>query len=91
MSITEIEEMASGECCWIGREDVHVYCHHPMVETMMPWGRLGWTRRPEDARYCVVCPDEGVEYLPYHEWITAAEAWRIVDRILAGKATRKAG
>lgn len=81
MSITEIEEMTSGQCRWIGRPDIHVYCHHPMVETMMPWGRLGWTRRPEDTRYCVVCPEAG---LNYGTWITAVEAAVIVDRIVAG-------
>ena len=25
--IDEIESLASGECRWIGRHDVHVYCH----------------------------------------------------------------
>lgn len=71
-----IEEMTSGECRWIGRPDLHVYCHAPA-------GR--------EPRYCVVCPDEGLEYLPYDQWITATEAWRVVDRILAGKAQRMAG
>lgn len=81
MSITEIESLSSGECRWIGRHDIHVYCHAPMVETMMPWGRLGWTRRPEDARYCVVCPDAGLDY---GAWMTAEQAAVIVDRIVAG-------
>lgn len=88
-----IEDMTSGECRRISaaRPDLHVYCHNPMRPVAMPDGRQAWRRDAEAARYCVVCPDEGLEYLPYHEWITAAEAWRIVDRILAGKATRKAG
>lgn len=41
-----IAELASGECRWIGREDVHVYCHAPV-------GR--------EARYRVICPAEGLE------------------------------
>jgi len=75
-----IEDLQSGECRYIGREDIHVYCRHPLVETMMPWGRTGWQRRPEDARYCVVCPDAGLEY---GHWVTADEAAVLVDRALA--------
>lgn len=78
-----ISELTSGECRAIGRPDIHVYCHHPMVETMMPWGRLGWQRRPEDARYCVVCPDDGLEY---GNWITADEAAAVVDRLTRTEA-----
>ena len=42
-----IEDMQSGECRWIGREDIHVYCHAPA-------GR--------EPRYCVVCPEGGMEH-----------------------------
>jgi hypothetical protein len=61
-----LSDIASGECRWIGRHDLHVYCHAPA-------GR--------EPRYCVVCPDEGLEYLPYAEWLPEAEAAAIVDRI----------
>jgi hypothetical protein len=71
-----ISDLQSGECRYIGREDIHVYCRHPLVETM-----TGWVRRPEDARYCVVCPDAGLEY---GHWVTADEAAVLVDRALAG-------
>lgn len=85
-----IEEMTSGECRAIGRPDLHVYCHHPMTPFVREDGRTGY-RREGEPRYCIVCPDEGFEYLPYDQWITATEAWRVVDRILAGEAQRKAG
>lgn len=75
-----ISELASGECRAIGRPDLHVYCHHPMVETMMPWGRTGWQRRPGEARYRVICPAEGLE--DYESWMPLDDAERIVSRIL---------
>ena len=77
--IVEIESLASGECRWIGRHDVQVYCHAPMVETMMPWGRLGWQRGP--AAYCVVCPDAGVEY---GNWLPLEQAAALVEGVVAG-------
>jgi hypothetical protein len=70
--IDEIESLASGECRWIGRHDVHVYCHAPMVETLMGW-------RPGPATYCVVCPDAGLEY---GEWVDAPRAAKRVEKIL---------
>ncbi len=39
--------MESGECRWIGRHDVHVYCRRPSGV---------------DPAYCVVCPDAGLQY-----------------------------
>ena len=45
--IHEIESLASGECRWIGRHDVQVYCRAPLH------------REPS---YCVVCPEAGLEY-----------------------------
>lgn len=84
-----IEQMTSGECRAIGRPDLHVYCHNPMTAFTREDGRQAWRRDEDAARYCVVCPDEGFEYLPYDQWVASADAWRIVDRILAQK--RKAG
>jgi hypothetical protein len=75
--IDEIESLASGECRWIGRHDVHVYCRAPLVETMMPWGRRGWTRGP--ATYCVVCQEAGLEY---GEFVDAPRAAKLVEKIL---------
>jgi len=42
-----IESLASGECRWIGRHDVHVYCCAPLNH---------------GPTYCVVCPEAGLEY-----------------------------
>ena len=75
--IHEIESLASGECRWIGRHDIHVYCHAPMIETMMPWGRMGWQRGP--ASYCVVCLEAGLEY---GEWVDAPRAAKRVAKAL---------
>lgn len=65
-----LSDIASGECRWIGRHDLHVYCHAPA-------GR--------EPRYCVVCHDEGLEYLPYEEWLPEAQAAAIVDRLTRGE------
>ena len=59
MTLYEIDSLESGECRAIGRDDIHVYCQHPFVETLMPTGRLGWTRPAGTATYCVVCPEAG--------------------------------
>jgi hypothetical protein len=75
--IYEIQSLKSGECRCIGREDIHVYCYAPCVETMMPWGRKGWIRGP--ATYCVVCPAGGLER---DEWVDAPRAAKRVEEIL---------
>ena len=81
MTLYEIDALESGECRWIGRHDVHVYCQHPFVETMMPTGRSGWTRPSGTARYCVGCPEAGLEY---GTWLTLEQAAAIVDSLVAG-------
>lgn len=87
MTITKIKSLESGQAKWIGREDIHVYCHHPMRLTMMPTGREGWRREPADARYKVLCEDAGaLEGV----WMTAVEAARLVDSILAGNVPARA-
>jgi hypothetical protein len=75
--IDEIEDLASGECRWIGRRDIHVYCRAPMVETLMASGRMGW--QPGPASYCVVCPEAGLEY---GEFVDAPRAAKLVEKIL---------
>lgn len=81
MTISEIKSLESGEARWIGREDIHVYCKHPMRLTLMPTGREGWRREPGDARYMVQCEDAGAME---GVWMTAVDAARLVDSILAG-------
>lgn len=72
MSITStLREMASGECRWVGRESVHVYCVNPMRLQMMPTGREGWRRDAAAARYRVVT--EARDY-GGQEWMTLEEA-----------------
>jgi hypothetical protein len=76
-----VHGLASGECRWIGREDIHVYCHAPMVERLMPTGRMGW--QPGPATYSVVCPDAGLEP---GTWVTAREAVRLIESALVMEA-----
>ena len=81
MTISQIKSLESGQARWIGREDIHVYCQHPMRLTLMPTGREGWRREAEGARYMVQCEGAGgLEGV----WMTAVEAARLVDGILAG-------
>lgn len=88
MSTTyEIADLDSGECRWIGRHDIHVYCRHPFVETMMPTGRMGWSRQPADARYCVVCDDAGLER---GNWLTLEQATAVVDSLVPADERRMA-
>lgn len=76
-----IRDMESGECRWVGRPDIHVYCRNPMAPIIGPTGRPGWRRDPEAARYRVVCPDAGLE--DGTDWMTAGAVLAVVDRILA--------
>lgn len=79
-TLAKVVALVSGQSAWIGRPDVHAYCHHPMREVIGPHGRPAWQRLPADARYSVICPDAG---LTGHHWITAAEAASTIDSILA--------
>jgi hypothetical protein len=79
----QIDGMASGECRYIGREDVHVYCRNPLLRITGIDGRVGWERQPGAARYSVVCPAAG---LRYGTWVPACEATDTVSRILQGFA-----
>lgn len=91
-----LSDMTSGECRRVSveRPDLHVYAHNPMQEITLPSGRKAWRRDPEAVRFCVVCPDEGLEYLPYAEWMTEGEAETLIARVLCGDprpAKRKRG
>jgi len=79
----QIDGMASGECRYIGREDVHVYCRNPLVSITGIDGRTRWERQPGAARYSVACPAAG---LRYGTWVPASEAAGTVSRILQGVA-----
>ena len=81
MTLYEIDSLESGECRWVGRHDVHVYCQNPFVETLMPTGRMGWTRPAGGASYCVVCPEAGLEY---GTWLPLEQAAAIVDSLAVG-------
>jgi hypothetical protein len=75
--------MQSGECRWIGREDVHVYCKAPMVEVAMPSGRKGWNRGPR--WFAVICPAAGLPAAASRDqfaWQTADEAAAVIEEIL---------
>ena len=69
--LNRIKSLQSGECRWIGREDIHVYCHAPLQH---------------EPRYCVVCPDGGLEY---GNWTTAAEAAAQVEGVLQRTAIQR--
>jgi hypothetical protein len=69
--------MASGECRWVGRESVHVYCVNPMRLQMMPTGREGWLRDASAARYRVVTETRDYEG---QEWMTLGEAAAVVAK-----------
>jgi|688.fasta_scaffold1253592_1 hypothetical protein len=73
--------MVSGQCKWIGREDIHVYCHAPMVERLMPTGRMGW--QPGPATYSIACPSAGLDA---ETWTTAADVARQIESILTMEA-----
>jgi hypothetical protein len=79
----QIDGMASGECRYIGREDVHVYCRNPLISVTGVDGRERWERQPGAARYSVACPAAG---LRYGTWVTACEAASTVGGILQGFA-----
>lgn len=79
----QIDGMASGECRYIGREDVHVYCRNPLTRTTGVDGRVGWERVPGSARYSVACPAAG---LRCGIWVPACDAVDTVSRILQGFA-----
>ena len=35
----ELADMGSGECRWVGRYDIHVYCRNPLVRDGHGWRR----------------------------------------------------
>jgi hypothetical protein len=55
----QLARMQSGECRWVLRDDVHVYCHAP---------------RGHEPTYCVVCPTAGLAYGNWASAMDAAAA-----------------
>jgi hypothetical protein len=80
-----LDELKTGECRWMHRHDLHVYCHHPLRRIRQADGREAWLRCDEDRRYRVVCGQAGEET----GWITHDEAVRAIDRFLAGSVPAK--
>jgi hypothetical protein len=78
--MTDLDELKTGECRWMHRHDIHVYCRHPLRRVRQADGREAWLRCDEDRRYKVVCGAAGKET----GWITHDEAVRAIDRFLAG-------
>jgi hypothetical protein len=75
-----LEDTKPGECRWMYRHDIHVYCRHPMIAERRG-GRTYWRRRPEDRRYAVACPEAGLDC---EAWMTEDELIVVLDRILSG-------
>jgi hypothetical protein len=88
-----LEDLTPGECRWMHRHDLHVYCRHPLRRVRQPDGREAWQRCEEDRRYMVVCGEAGEET----GWLDHDGAVRTIDRFLAGgvpaaaRRTRNAG
>jgi hypothetical protein len=78
--VMSLDEMNPGECRWMHRHDIHVYCRHPLRRVRQPDGREAWQRCEEDRRYMVVCGEAGEET----GWLDHDEAVRAIDRFLAG-------
>lgn len=72
--------MTSGECRWVGREDVHVYCWAPCDLVLMPHGRHGWQRRQPVFK---AWTSDSVGS-PWDDagWVTAAVVVRQIESIL---------
>jgi hypothetical protein len=52
----ELADMGSGECRWVGRYDIHVYCRNPLLRDGQGW-RRGL------PSYKVVTEDSDSEYM----------------------------
>lgn len=85
---TKLHHMVSGQAGWVGREDIHVYCWAPCDLVPMPTGRMGWQRRPK--RYKVFTFDTPGSPWDAGGWLTADEASRQIDAILAQEESHAA-
>ncbi len=72
MSITrQLGSMKSGECRWLGRHDLHVYCWAP-CDRLQDGDRVRWIRRQPSYRIA----QSG-------EWLDAASAAATVEKLLS--------
>jgi hypothetical protein len=79
--IAQLLAMTSGECRWIGRHDLHVYCVAPCELVRTAFGRDGWQRKPPAFKLWT----EGSAGSVWDEggWTTAANVARQIENILA--------
>lgn len=73
--IATLYRMTSGECRWVGRPDIHVYCWAPCDLVMMPHGREGWQRRPPVFQIVTATATT--------DWLDAPTAAREIQTLLA--------
>jgi hypothetical protein len=72
-------DMQSGECRWVGRHDIHVYCHHPLHPERRN-ETVYYQRRAEDRRYAIACPDAGLDC---ERWMDEEEAILTIEKIFS--------
>lgn len=78
--LSQIVEMKPGECRWIGREDINVYCWQPCDLVTMPSGRQGWMRRVATFKVWTAASSGS----PWNAdgWVPAAVAVRQIEQLL---------
>jgi hypothetical protein len=65
----QLQALTVGECRWLIREDIHVYCHGTQTKT-------GYD--PRVKAYKVVTPRRDYDA---QDWLTAAEAAAVLSRL----------
>lgn len=79
--IASLHDMKSGECRWIGRHDLHVYCWAPLDKIHSDDGRpCRYVRRPSMFK---LWTDDAGSVWDATGWTTAAEVARMIRGILA--------
>lgn len=80
----ELADMRSGECRWIGRYDLHVYCWAPCDQVTMANGKTGWQRRA--PVYKLLIAGEPPNVWDRVGWGTAAEVCQRINAMMAAEA-----
>lgn len=70
----ELDAMTSGECRWIGRHDLHVYCWAP-CDAVQSDGKTRWIRRQPSFRI-----DTAAEWLDSESAAVAVEKHLMEER-----------
>ena len=78
--LDSLAAMTSGECRFVGRVDIHVYCWAPCDLVDMPTGRKGWQRRP--PKYKVFTGDDESHPWEPGGWLEPEEAAARVATLL---------